>query len=208
MKLIFLGAPGAGKGTQAARISVALAIPAISTGDIIRSAINKGTPLGLEFKRYTDQGCLVPDDLVNALVKDRLEEPDCKDGFILDGFPRTTMQAKFLDESGIVIDAVVDIEVSDDTIVRRMGGRRFCPKCQKTYHVLYTKPAVEGRCDICGEELSIREDDKPETVLHRLSVYHQQTEPLIDFYKEKIVTVDGTHTPEEIEREILAALKA
>jgi adenylate kinase len=206
MKLIFLGAPGAGKGTQAARISAALGIPAISTGDIIRSAIKNETPLGLEFKRYIDKGCLVPDDLVNALVKDRLEKPDCKDGFILDGFPRTIEQAKFLDENGVEITAVVDIEVSDDVIVRRMGGRRFCPKCQKTYHVVYTKPAVEGKCDTCKVDLSIREDDKPETVLHRLSVYHKQTEPLTDYYKEKIVTVDGTKNPDEIEKKILEAL--
>ena len=208
MKLIFLGAPGAGKGTQAARISAALAIPAISTGDIIRSAIKKGTPLGLEFKRYTDQGCLVPDDLVNALVKERLGMPDCENGFILDGFPRTIEQAKFLDESGIAPDAVVDIEVSDDTIIRRMGGRRFCPKCQRTYHVLYNKPAEDGICDECKAELCIREDDKPETVLHRLEVYHQQTEPLICYYKEKIIEVDGTLSPEEIEKKILEALKA
>lgn len=208
MKLIFLGAPGAGKGTQAARISAALAVPAISTGDIIRSAIKQGTPLGLEFKRYTDEGQLVPDDLVNALVRERLAKPDCEKGFILDGFPRTIEQAKFLDENGIEIDRVVDIEVSDDSIVRRMGGRRFCPRCQKTYHVLYTKPAEEGKCDLCKVSLSIREDDKPETVLRRLEVYHKQTEPLIAYYEKKLVTVDGTHTPEEIETEILAALKA
>lgn len=208
MKLIFLGAPGAGKGTQAARISAALAVPAISTGDIIRSAIKAGTPLGLEFKRYTDAGALVPNDLVNALVKERLGQPDCEKGFILDGFPRTIEQAKFLDENGIAIDRVVDIEVSDDTIVRRMGGRRFCPKCQKTYHVLYSKPAEEGLCDTCKVELSIREDDKPETVLHRLAVYHEQTEPLIAYYEKKLCTVDGTNTPEEITEEILASLKA
>ena len=206
MKLIFLGAPGAGKGTQAARISAALAVPAISTGDIIRSAIKAGTPLGLEFKSYTDKGCLVPDDLVCALVKERLAEPDCQKGFILDGFPRTIEQAKFLDQSGIGIDRVVNIEVSDDGIVSRMGGRRFCPKCQKTYHVLYSKPAEEGICDTCKVELSIREDDKPETVLHRLEVYHSETEPLIRYYEQKLVTVDGTRTPEEITRLILAAL--
>lgn len=207
MKLIFLGAPGAGKGTQAARISAALGIPAISTGDIIRSAIKNETPLGLEFKRYTEKGGLVPDDLVNSLVKERLEKPDCKDGFILDGYPRTIEQAKFLDESGVAISAVVDIEVSDDVIVRRMGGRRFCPVCQKTYHVIYTPPAVEGRCDTCDVELSIRQDDKPETVLHRLSVYHEQTEPLIQYYNGKIVTVDGTKNPDEIAKEILEAVK-
>ena len=208
MKLIFLGAPGAGKGTQAARISAALAIPAISTGDIIRSAIKTGSKLGLEFKSYTDQGKLVPDELVCALVKERLCQPDCENGFILDGFPRTINQAKFLDENQIEIDRVVDIEVSDDTIVRRMGGRRFCPKCQKTYHVLYSKPAEEGICDTCKVELSIREDDKPETVLERLAVYHNQTEPLIAYYQEKIAEVDGTRSPEEITDLILKALRA
>lgn len=207
MKLIFLGAPGAGKGTQAARISAALAIPAISTGDIIRTAIKEGAPLGLEFKRYIDKGALVPDDLVNALVKERLEKPDCVNGFILDGFPRTIEQAKFLDESGIEIDRVVDIEVSDDTIVKRMGGRRFCPQCQRTYHVLYTKPAEEGICDTCKCALSIRDDDKPETVLHRLSVYHEQTEPLIAYYEKKLCSVDGTLTPEEITEKILEKVR-
>ena len=208
MKLIFLGAPGAGKGTQAARISAALAIPAISTGDIIRSAIKTGSKLGLEFQSYTDQGKLVPDELVCALVKERLGQPDCENGFILDGFPRTINQAKFLDENHIEIDRVVDIEVSDDTIVRRMGGRRFCPKCQKTYHVQYSKPIEEGICDTCKVELSIREDDKPETVLERLAVYHNQTEPLIAYYQAKIAEVDGTRSPEEITDLILQALRA
>ncbi len=206
MKLIFLGAPGAGKGTQAARISAALAIPAISTGDIIRSAIKEGTPLGLEFKRYTDSGSLVPDDLVCALVKERLLKPDCEKGFILDGFPRTLEQAKFLDENQIVIDGVLEIQVSDEDIVERMGGRRFCPQCQKTYHVIYSKPAEEGVCDTCKVALSIREDDKPETVLHRLSVYHKQTEPLISYYEAKLRSVDGTKSPEEITKEILKVL--
>lgn len=206
MKLIFLGAPGAGKGTQAARISAALAIPAISTGDIIRSAIKEGTPLGLEFKRYTDAGSLVPDDLVCALVKERLLKPDCEQGFILDGFPRTLEQAKFLDENGIDIDAVLEIQVSDDDIVERMGGRRFCPQCQKTYHVIYSKPAEEGVCDTCKVALSIREDDKPETVLHRLSVYHAQTEPLIAYYEKKLRSVNGIKTPDEITKEILQVL--
>ena len=208
MRLIFLGAPGAGKGTQAARVSAALAIPAISTGDIIRSAIKEGTPLGLEFKRYTDSGSLVPDDLVCALVKERLLKPDCEKGFILDGFPRTLEQAKFLDENQIVIDGVLEIQVSDEDIVERMGGRRFCPQCQKTYHVIYSKPAEEGVCDTCKVALSIREDDKPETVLHRLSVYHKQTEPLISYYEAKLRSVDGTKSPEEITKEILKVLGA
>lgn len=206
MKLIFLGAPGAGKGTQAAQISAALAVPAISTGDIIRTAIKEGAPLGLKFKSYIDKGLLVPDDLVCAMVKERLAKPDCVNGFILDGFPRTIEQAKFLDESGIGIDRVVDIEVSDDDIVRRMGGRRFCPKCQRTYHVLYNKPAEDGICDECKQELCIRDDDKPETVLRRLEVYHEQTEPLIAYYEKKLCEVDGTKTPEEITKLILEGL--
>lgn len=206
MKLIFLGAPGAGKGTQAAQISAALAVPAISTGDIIRTAIKEGAPLGLKFKSYIDKGLLVPDDLVCAMVKERLAKPDCVNGFILDGFPRTIEQAKFLDESGIGIDRVVDIEVSDDDIVRRMGGRRFCPKCQRTYHVLYNKPAEDGICDECKVELCIRDDDKPETVLRRLEVYHEQTEPLIAYYEKKLCEVDGTKTPEEITKLILEGL--
>lgn len=207
MKLIFLGAPGAGKGTQAAQISAALAVPAISTGDIIREAIKTGSELGLEFKRYTDAGQLVPDQLVVALLQDRLAKPDCEKGFILDGFPRTIEQAKFLDTTDLVIDRVINIAVPDENIVRRMGGRRFCAKCQKTYHVQYNKPRVEGVCDTCNVPLSIREDDKPETVLHRLAVYHEQTEPLVEYYRDKIVDVDGTKTPEEITGEILEVLK-
>jgi len=208
MKLIFLGAPGAGKGTQAARISAALGIPAISTGDIIREAIKSGSPLGMEFKSYTDQGKLVPDQLVVALLQDRLAKPDCEKGFILDGFPRTIEQAKFLDSTDLVIDRVIDIEVSDEDIVRRMGGRRFCPQCQKTYHILYSKPREEGICDTCKVSLSIRQDDKPETVLNRLSVYHEQTEPLIRYYKDKLLTVDGTLTPDQITQKILEDLRA
>ncbi|MBR2615440.1 MAG: nucleoside monophosphate kinase, partial [Clostridia bacterium] len=174
-KLIFLGAPGAGKGTQAARISAALAIPAISTGDIIREAIKSGSPLGLEFKRYTDAGKLVPDSLVVTLLQNRINQADCANGFILDGFPRTLEQARYLDESGTIIDCVINISVSDESIVNRMSGRRFCPQCQKTYHIRYNKPQVEGICDTCKIPLSIREDDKPETVLQRLKVYHEQT---------------------------------
>ncbi|MBQ4036539.1 MAG: adenylate kinase [Clostridia bacterium] len=208
MKLIFLGAPGAGKGTQAARISAALGIPAISTGDIIREAIKTGSPLGQQFKSYTDAGKLVPDELVVALLQDRLEKPDCQKGFILDGFPRTIEQAKFLDNTDLVIDRVIDIEVADEKIVKRMGGRRFCPQCQKTYHVEYSKPKKEGICDTCNIPLSIREDDKPETVLNRLEVYHRQTEPLVEYYKDKLAVVDGTRTPDEITDLILEVLKA
>ena len=206
MNLILLGAPGAGKGTQAARISAALGIPAISTGDIIREAIRSGSPLGLEFKRYTDVGSLVPDSLVVSLLQDRLAKPDCQKGFILDGFPRTIEQAKFLDSAGTPIDRVIEIDVADEEIVRRMSGRRFCPKCQKTYHILHAKPQTEGVCDQCQVPLSIREDDKAETVLHRLSVYHDATEPLIRYYREKLLTVDGTRSVEEIEEMILKGL--
>ena len=205
--MIFLGAPGAGKGTQAARISAALAIPAVSTGDIIRSAIKSSSPLGLELKSYTEKGMLVPDELVVALLQDRIEQPDCANGFILDGFPRTIKQAEFLDSAGIHIDRVIDIEVSDENIVRRMSGRRFCPTCQKTYHVVSLKPQVEGICDTCKVPLSIREDDKPETVLRRLQVYHEQTEPLVRYYEDKLVKVDGTRSLEEISEEILGALR-
>ena len=207
MKLIFLGAPGAGKGTQAARVSAALAIPAISTGDIIREAIKTGSELGKEFKRYTDAGSLVPDQLVVALLQERLEKPDCRNGFILDGFPRTIQQAEFLENTDFVIDRVVNIDVADEHIVSRMSGRRFRPQCQKTYHVVYSKPCVDGICDACKIPLSIREDDKPETVLHRLQVYHDQTEPLVRYYRDKIVSVDGTKSVEEITQEILEAVK-
>ncbi len=207
MKLIFLGAPGAGKGTQAARISAALAIPAISTGDIIREAIRTGSPLGLELKSYTDQGKLVPDQLVVDLLQERLNQDDCKNGFILDGFPRTIQQAEFLDKTDCNIDRVVNIEVGDESIVRRMSGRRFCPKCQKTYHIVYSKPVEDGICDTCKVSLSIREDDKPETVLNRLKVYHAQTEPLKEYYQSKLFSVDGTETPDEITKRILEDLK-
>lgn len=208
MNLIFLGAPGAGKGTQAARISEALSIPAVSTGDIIRGAVRAGTPLGLQFKSYSEKGQLVPDELVVALMQERLGQEDCRNGFILDGFPRTLKQAEFLDSAGIPVHRVVDIEVPDEVIVRRMSGRRFCPGCQTTYHVLYKKPKDEGVCDSCKTALDIRADDKPETVLERLKVYHAQTEPLIGYYREKILTVDGTGSVEAITKEILNGLQA
>ncbi len=205
--LIFLGAPGAGKGTQAARISEALSIPAVSTGDIIRGAVKAGTPLGLKFKSYTDKGLLVPDELVVALMQERLGKEDCREGFILDGFPRTVAQAEFLDSAGIPVTCVVNIEVPDETIVRRLSGRRFCPSCQTTYHVIYKKPAKEGVCDACEADLAIRADDKPETVLERLKVYHAQTEPLTEYYRGKILSVDGTKSVEEITAEILNGLQ-
>ena len=208
MNLILLGAPGAGKGTQAARLSAALAIPAISTGDIIREAIQAQTPLGLACKRDIEAGRLVPDDLVNGLVRERISQPDCQNGFILDGYPRTIEQAKFLSENGIVIDFVINIHVEDEAIVRRMGGRRYCPKCRKIYHTVYLKPQTEGICDECKTSLSIRDDDKPETVLHRLEVYHRQTEPLIEYYKDQLCTVDGSASLEEVSSSILDKIRA
>lgn len=185
MKIIFLGAPGAGKGTQAENASAVFGIPTISTGAIIREAIKNGTEMGVKAKEYTSTGALVPDEVVIGIIKERLAQPDCADGFILDGFPRTVPQARSLDDMGVKIDRVVSIEVDDDAIVRRMGGRRSCPACGATFHIDY-KPSAKGdRCDKCGEELAIRADDKPEVVLSRLKTYHETTEPLKDFYAEK-----------------------
>lgn len=193
MKLIFLGAPGAGKGTQAEKVCEKLGIPAISTGNIIRAALKEQTEMGIKAKDYIEKGQLVPDDVVIGIIKERLAKDDCKNGFVLDGFPRTVPQAQALDEMGIEIDKVIDIEVSDDKIVSRMSGRRVCSNCGASYHLLYKKPETEGVCDACGSELVQRSDDKAETVLERLEVYHTQTEPLIDFYKAKgkLYVVDG-----------------
>ncbi len=193
MKLILLGAPGAGKGTQAEIISEKYNIPTISTGNIIRAALKNGTEMGLKAKAYTEKGELVPDDVVIGIIKERLAESDCQGGFILDGFPRTIPQAKALDDMGIAIDAALSIEVADDAIVRRMSGRRVCGNCGASYHIEYKKPAVEGVCNACGSALVIRKDDEAETVLNRLSVYHEQTEPLKDFYKaaDKLLIVEG-----------------
>ncbi len=185
MKLIFLGAPGAGKGTQAEKVSDKLNIPTISTGNIIREALKNETEMGLKAKSFIESGKLVPDEVVIGIINDRLAKDDCKNGFILDGFPRTIPQAKALDEMGIQIDRVIDIEVADEKIVQRMSGRRVCPDCGASYHIEYKKPEKEGVCNNCGAELIIRKDDKPEVVLDRLSVYHEQTEPLKDFYAEK-----------------------
>ena len=185
MNLILLGAPGAGKGTQAENICKKYSIPAISTGNIIREALKNGTEMGLKAKAFIDAGQLVPDDVVIGIIKDRLAKPDCANGFILDGFPRTIPQAEALDEMGIVIDKVIDIEVKDEDIVDRMSGRRVCAKCGSSYHTTYKKPRVEGVCDECGGELVQRKDDYPETVLERLRVYHEQTEPLKDYYEKK-----------------------
>ena len=178
MKLILLGAPGAGKGTQAEVICKHLGIPAISTGNILREALKSGTEMGLKAKSYMDAGQLVPDDVVIGIIKDRLAEEDCKNGFILDGFPRTIPQAEALDASGIVIDRVIDIEVPDEKIVTRMSGRRVCEACGSSYHLLYKKPEKEGVCTNCGGTLIQRKDDHPDTVKDRLRVYHEQTEPL------------------------------
>ena len=207
MNIIFLGAPGAGKGTQAEKVSAKKNIPAISTGNIIREALATGTEMGLKAKSYMDEGKLVPDEVVIGIIKDRLAESDCANGFILDGFPRTIPQAEALDAMGINIDRVVDIDVPDEKIVTRMSGRRVCKKCGASYHTEYKKPAVEGICDACGSELSIRKDDAPETVIERLRVYHEQTEPLKDFYKSKgkLVTVIGQ---EEVEDTTALTFKA
>ena len=193
MNLILLGAPGAGKGTQAEKICEKYGIPAVSTGNIIREALKNGTDMGLKAKSYIDAGKLVPDDVVIGIIKDRLSEDDCKNGFILDGFPRTIPQAEALDNMGIVIDKVVDIEVPDDKIAARLSGRRVCLKCGATYHLEFKKPTKEGVCDVCGDELVQRKDDKPETVIDRLNVYHEQTEPLKDYYAKtgKLVIVEG-----------------
>lgn len=185
MRLILLGAPGAGKGTQAEVICNALNIPAISTGNIIREALSKGTEMGLKAKSFIDAGQLVPDEIVIGIIKDRLAKDDCANGFILDGFPRTIPQAEALDSMGVVIDRVVDIEVPDERIAARMSGRRVCKECGASYHLEYKLPKNEGVCDSCSAELVQRKDDHPDTVLDRLEVYHKQTEPLKDFYAEK-----------------------
>ena len=198
MKIIMLGAPGAGKGTQAEKLAAEYGLPHISTGDIFRKNIKEGTELGKEAKGYMDAGKLVPDELTVRLLLDRVSNDDCKEGYILDGFPRTIPQAEALDEAleklGEKIDFAVDVNVPDENIIERMSGRRACLKCGATYHLQYIPPKKEGICDECGSELVIRDDDKPETVKKRLSVYHEQTQPLVDYYKKKEVyhAVDGT----------------
>ncbi len=198
MKIIMLGAPGAGKGTQAKMIADKYQIPHISTGDIFRANIKNGTELGREAKKYMDQGLLVPNELTVKILLDRVAQPDCKDGYVLDGFPRTIPQAKVLDEAlvelGDAIDYAINVDVPDENIIKRMSGRRACLSCGATYHIEHIPPKTEGVCDKCGQPLVLRDDDKPETVQNRLHVYHEQTQPLIDFYSEKGVlkTVDGT----------------
>ena len=185
MKLILLGAPGAGKGTQAEIISQKLNIPTISTGNILRAAVANGTPVGLKAKEYMDAGKLVPDDVIIGVISERLAESDCQKGYILDGVPRTIAQAEALEKAGIQFDAVVSIEISDEEIERRMTGRRTCVNCGATYHVMAAPPKQEGVCDKCGQALQQRKDDKPETVKARLATYHKETEPLKDFYAQR-----------------------
>ena len=207
MKIIFLGAPGAGKGTQAELVSERLGIPTISTGAIIRKALKEGTEMGLAAKSYIEAGKLVPDEVVIGIIRERLAEDDCKNGFILDGFPRTIAQAEALDKMGIVIDLVLNISVSDETIVSRMSGRRVCPTCGATFHTLF-KPSAKGdKCDKCGAELTIRKDDAPETVMARLETYHKETEPLKDFYAQRGLLKSVENQP-SVEATTAAILKA
>ena len=208
MKLILLGAPGAGKGTQAEIISKELKIPTISTGNMLREAMKNGTELGLKVKNFMDNGQLVPDDVVIGIVEERVAQEDCANGFILDGMPRTIPQAEALEERGIHFDAVVSIEVCDDVIEGRMTGRRVCGSCGASYHIAANPPKAEGICDACGKELVIRKDDAPETVRNRLKVFHAETEPLKAFYEKLGVLklVEGNQPIENATRDILAAL--
>ncbi len=214
MKIVMLGAPGAGKGTQADRIAEKYAIPHISTGDIFRANLKAGTELGMKAKEYMDKGLLVPDSLTVDLLMDRIAKDDCRDGYVLDGFPRTIPQAEALksalEKKGEKLDYAIDVDVPDENIIGRMSGRRACVKCGATYHVVYAAPAKEGICDKCGSELILRDDDKPETVKKRLAVYHEQTQPLIDFYKAEgiLKTVDGTQNLEKVFADIIDILGA
>ena len=214
MKIIMLGAPGAGKGTQAKKIAEKYHIPHISTGDIFRANIKNGTELGKKAKTYMDQGLLVPDELTVDLVIDRVGQDDCKDGYILDGFPRTIPQAECLDAAlekrGEKVDFAINVEVPDENIVNRMSGRRACVGCGATYHIKYNPTKVDGVCDACGEKLVLRDDDKPETVQKRLGVYHDQTQPLIDYYTKSGVLkeVDGTVDMEDVFQVIVEILGA
>ena len=213
MKIIMLGAPGAGKGTQAKMIAEKYGVPHISTGDIFRANIKNGTQLGMEAKQYMDKGLLVPDELTVKILLDRVAQDDCKKGYVLDGFPRTIPQAEVLDkaltELGDKIDYAIDVDVPDENIVRRMGGRRACLSCGATYHIEHVPPKKEGICDTCGQELVLRDDDKPETVQNRLNVYHEQTQPLIEFYQAKGVlkAVDGTADMKDVFAAITEILK-
>lgn len=214
MKIIMLGAPGAGKGTQAKKLAAKYDIPHISTGDIFRANIKNGTELGQKAKVYMDQGLLVPDELVVDLVVDRFKQPDCEKGYVLDGFPRTIPQAKALDEAlaknSDAVEYAIDVDVPDANIISRMAGRRACVNCGGTYHLVTIPPKKEGVCDVCGGELILREDDKPETVEKRLKVYHEQTQPLIEYYQAKgiLKSVDGTKDLEEVFNEIVEIVEA
>jgi len=214
MKIIMLGAPGAGKGTQAKKIAAKYQIPHVSTGDIFRSTIKEGPELGRKAKEYMDQGALVPDQLTIGMLLDRIQKEDCKDGYVLDGFPRTIPQAeslqKAITEMGQKIDFAINIDVPDENIINRMSGRRACISCGATYHIVYNPSKEPGICDVCGSELVLRDDDKPETVKKRLSVYHAQTRPLIDYYKEAgvLVNVDGTQALNKVFSDITDILGA
>ncbi len=218
MRIILLGPPGAGKGTQAAYLCEAFGIPQISTGDMLRAAVKEGTPLGLEAKKVMDAGGLVSDDIILGLVKERTAQPDCAKGFLFDGFPRTIAQAEALVKDGVTIDAVVEIQVPDEEIVERMSGRRVHPNSGRVYHVIHNPPKVEGKDDVTGEDLVQRDDDQEATVRHRLSVYHDQTRPLVEFYSKRsaqggadaprYVAVDGTGPVEDVRDRILEPLKA
>lgn len=212
MKIIMLGAPGAGKGTQAKKIAEKYHIPHISTGDIFRANIKGGTELGMKAKAFMDQGQLVPDEITIGMLMDRIQEADCADGYVLDGFPRTIPQAESLTsalkECGESVDFAVNVDVPDENIVNRMSGRRACVSCGATYHIVYNPPKQEGICDVCGEKLVLRDDDKPETVQKRLSVYHDQTQPLIEYYNAAgvLANVDGTQDMEKVFQDIVSVL--
>ncbi|MDG4763683.1 adenylate kinase [Solwaraspora sp. WMMD406] len=214
MRLVLVGPPGAGKGTQAEFIAAHLAVPKISTGDIFRANVTQGTPLGVEAKRYMDAGKLVPDEVTINMVRDRLAEPDANDGFLLDGFPRTTPQAAALDkllaDLGTALDLVLELVVDDDEVIRRLSGRRTCRGCGKIWHVEFDAPATEGRCDRCGAELFQRDDDKPETIARRLEEYAEKTAPLVDYYgaQGKLVGIDATGPVEDVTVRAIDALRS
>ena len=210
MNLILLGAPGAGKGTQAEIICEKFSIPAVSTGNILREAVKNGTEMGKKAKAYIDGGKLVPDDVIISIIKERLSEPDCENGFILDGVPRTVVQAEAIEKAGIRIDKVIDIEVADDDIVKRLSGRRVCASCGASYHTVYKPSSDPSKCDRCGGELIVRKDDEPATVLERLAVYHEQTEPLKDFYaaRGKLAVVEGQEEVADTTALVLKSLEA
>ncbi len=210
MNIILLGAPGAGKGTQAAVLAEHYNIPTISTGNIIREALRTGTEMGKKAKSYMDAGQLVPDDVVIGIVKDRLSQDDCKNGFILDGFPRTIPQAEALDKMGVNIEYVVDIEVSDERIINRLSGRRVCQDCGRPYHLVNLKPKTEGICDACGGTLVQRKDDHIDTIKNRLEIYHKETEPLVDYYKKqgKLSVVQGSDSVEDTMADMMKVFEA